>query len=231
MERPIAKSTLQLFRAQLLEHPQMRLAFERGLELAKKTGYVRNSKPVRLALDASNILGRGLVCNTYNLISEGIRQVVNVLARARKQNPQDYARSQGPGAPLRELDQGRERGGLEDEDSRSRFRAQLVWRRPIERCGWGARCGASWRRGTRPSSGSRPDASSWPPSCSRISRSSGRRMGARRARSQFGWRRLRDLLAVLERPAIDRSALELPRRPGSPDRRAGRPRRRRISAE
>ena len=52
-----------------------------------------------------------------------------------------------------------------------------------------------------------------------------------RARSQFGWRRLRDLLAVLERPAIDRSALELPRRPGSLDRRAGRPRRRRTSAE
>jgi len=36
----------------------------------------------------------------------------------------------------------------------------------------------------------------------------------RRARERFHWQRLGDLLAVLERPAIDRSALELPRRRG-----------------
>ena len=47
----------------------------------------------------------------------------------------------------------------------------------------------------------------------------------RRARERFGWATLGDLLAVLERPAIDRSALELPRRPG-PDVRPARPRRR-----
>ncbi|HXM58553.1 MAG TPA: 3'-5' exonuclease [Candidatus Dormibacteraeota bacterium] len=35
-----------------------------------------------------------------------------------------------------------------------------------------------------------------------------------RARERFQWRCLGDLLAVLERPAIDRSALELPRRRG-----------------
>jgi DNA polymerase III epsilon subunit-like protein len=37
----------------------------------------------------------------------------------------------------------------------------------------------------------------------------------RRASDRFGWRTLGDLLAVLERPEIDRSALELRRRPGS----------------
>ena len=36
----------------------------------------------------------------------------------------------------------------------------------------------------------------------------------RRARERFRWETLGDLLAVLERPAIDRSALELPRRRG-----------------
>ena len=55
-----------------------------------------------------------------------------------------------------------------------------------------------------------------------------------RAGSQFGWRRLRDLLAVLERPAIDRSALELPRRrrissPANGEGRVGRPARRERS--
>jgi DNA polymerase III subunit epsilon len=47
----------------------------------------------------------------------------------------------------------------------------------------------------------------------------------RRAREQFGWTRLGDLLDVLVRPDIDRSALELPRR-GVPVQRSGRPRRR-----
>ena len=45
-----------------------------------------------------------------------------------------------------------------------------------------------------------------------------------RARGQFNWETLGDLLAVLERPAIDRSALELPRRRG-PNPLPGRPRR------
>jgi len=49
-----------------------------------------------------------------------------------------------------------------------------------------------------------------------------------RARPQFDWRTLGDLSGVLERPAIDRSALETPRRRRSPDRRAGRPRRPRV---
>jgi DNA polymerase III alpha subunit (gram-positive type) len=43
----------------------------------------------------------------------------------------------------------------------------------------------------------------------------------RRARDQFGWRTVGDLLAVLVRPDIDRSALELPRG-GAPGRRPGR---------
>ena len=126
MERPFAKSTLQLFRAQLLVHPQMRLAFERSLELAKKTGYVRNSKPVRLAMDTSQILGRGAVKDTYNLISEGIRQVLRALARVKKQKPQDYARSQGLGRHFGSSIKGESEVDWEDEDSRSRFLTELV---------------------------------------------------------------------------------------------------------
>lgn len=126
MERPFAKSTLQLFRAQLLVHPQMRLAFERSLELAKKTGYVRNSKPVRLALDTSNILGRGAVRDTYNLISEGIRQVVMALARVKGQKAQDYAGNQGLGRHFGSSIKGESEVDWEDEASRSRFLTELV---------------------------------------------------------------------------------------------------------
>ena len=58
-----------------------------------------------------------------------------------------------------------------------------------------------------------------------------------RARPRSGWRTLGDLMGVLERPAIDRSALELPRRgavpadgPAGPARRVRRPRGRRSTA-
>jgi DNA polymerase-3 subunit epsilon len=48
----------------------------------------------------------------------------------------------------------------------------------------------------------------------------------RRARERFHWEVLRDLLGVLERPAIDRSRLELPRRRPQPGEAPQRPRRR-----
>jgi DNA polymerase III alpha subunit (gram-positive type) len=55
----------------------------------------------------------------------------------------------------------------------------------------------------------------------------------RRARDQFGWRTLGELLAVLDRPAIDRSRLEPPRRGAAPrpTGRSGRPRRRERSPQ
>ena len=163
----------------MLVHSQMRLAFERSLELAKKAGYVRNSKPVRLAMDTSQILGRGAVKDTYNLISEGIRQVLRALARVKKQKPQDYARSQGLGRHFGSSIKGESEVAWEDEDSRSRFLAELV-----AEAHRALRLACEVRNeleaGSRRSSGSRPAASSWPPSCSRIWRSSGRRMGARR---------------------------------------------------
>src|SRR3990170_5552807 len=40
-ERPFAKSTLQLFRAQLILHERVRSVFRRSLEFARQTGYVK----------------------------------------------------------------------------------------------------------------------------------------------------------------------------------------------
>jgi hypothetical protein len=80
-ERPFAKSTLQLFRAQLLIHDQARQVFIRSLEYAKAQGFLRNRK-MKAALDTTHILGRGAAQDTYNLIAEGIRQLSRELARA-----------------------------------------------------------------------------------------------------------------------------------------------------
>ena len=69
--RPFAKSTLQLFRSQLVLHQQAQGIFRRSLELARQAGYLRGRK-MRAVLDTTVIFGRGAVEDTYNLIAEGI---------------------------------------------------------------------------------------------------------------------------------------------------------------
>jgi len=54
--------------------------FERSLALAKQRGALRVSLPLKVALDTTNILGRGAVKDTYNLLADGMRQVPRVLA-------------------------------------------------------------------------------------------------------------------------------------------------------
>jgi len=126
VERPFAKSTLQLFRAQLLANQKMRVPFERSLELGRRQGLVRASRAAKLALDTSNILGRGAVRDTYNLISDGIRQVLTALAKVKGQKPPDYARDQGLGRHFESSIKGASKVDWDDEKSRSEFLAGLV---------------------------------------------------------------------------------------------------------
>ena len=81
LEKPFTKSTLQLFRAHLLIHEKARLPFERSLEMARKTGYWRSSGRLRAVIDSTNILGRGAVRDTYNLIGDGIVGVARILSK------------------------------------------------------------------------------------------------------------------------------------------------------
>ena len=93
-ERPFAKSTLQLFRAQLVLHDEMRAIFQRSLDLARRTGYLRKRK-IKVALDTSNVLGKGAVKDTYNLLSDGIVKLARTLAAGAGEAPQAWARQQG----------------------------------------------------------------------------------------------------------------------------------------
>ena len=77
---PFAKSTLQLFRAQLVVHDEARKLFQKSLMLAQRQGYVARNRKLRLALDTTNILGRGAVKDTYNLLADGIVLVLRQLA-------------------------------------------------------------------------------------------------------------------------------------------------------
>jgi transposase len=76
-DRPFAKSTLQEFRAQLVVHAEQGAIFRRSLDLAKRRGRLKGT--LRLALDTTNILGRGAVKDTYNLLADGIVLVLRAL--------------------------------------------------------------------------------------------------------------------------------------------------------
>lgn|GEM_PF-6716570 len=78
-ERPFAKSTLQLFRARLILHDKARAVFQHSLQFARKTGYAKDRR-MKAALNTSQILGRGAVKDTSNLVADGIIQVVRAVA-------------------------------------------------------------------------------------------------------------------------------------------------------
>ena len=93
-DRPFAKSTLQVFRAGLILHDKVREVFERSLQLARESGYLKG-KRMKVALDTTNILGRGALKDTYNLLSDGIVRLVRALAQLRGISVGEWAKSQG----------------------------------------------------------------------------------------------------------------------------------------
>ncbi len=79
-DRPFAKSTLQVFRAQLILHDKVRGVFEQSLRLARERGYLKGKGGMRVAMDTTYILGRGAVKDTYNLLADGIVKLMRALA-------------------------------------------------------------------------------------------------------------------------------------------------------
>ena len=99
--RPFAKSTLQEFRAQLIVHEQAAVIFQQSLALAKRRGKFRTkrgqARKLTVALDTTNILGRGAVKDTYNLLADGIVKLGRVLARLAGESRAAWAERQGFG--------------------------------------------------------------------------------------------------------------------------------------
>jgi hypothetical protein len=131
--RPFAKSTLQEFRAQLILHDQTRALFQRSLEMAKRRGVWKKGKApderqhIKLALDTTYILGRGAVRDTYNLLADGIVQVLRGLARLVGCELQEVAEELGCARYI----QGPSLKGQADVDwtdpqARQRFLAEIV---------------------------------------------------------------------------------------------------------
>jgi len=93
-ERPFAKSTLQLFRAQLVIHEEAQSLFRQSLQYARQQGYLRSRK-LRVALDTTAIFGRGAVEDTYNLIGHGIRHLCEALAEGAGETPEAWSAARG----------------------------------------------------------------------------------------------------------------------------------------
>ena len=94
-ERPFAKSTFQVFRAQLILHDKVREVFEQSLRLAREQGYLKRGRGMRVALDTTYILGRGAVKDTYNLLADGVVKLMRALASVEEVPLQDWAEAHG----------------------------------------------------------------------------------------------------------------------------------------
>lgn len=93
-ERPFAKSTLQLFRSQLVVHEKARAILARSIAHARSRGLL-GGRGMKLATDTTAILGRGAVRDAYNLIGDGVRLLIRALAEREGAKPEDFAAEHG----------------------------------------------------------------------------------------------------------------------------------------
>jgi len=125
--RPFAKSTLQEFRAQLVVHEEQGKLFQQSLELAKRQGQFKNGQTLRLALDTTNILGRGAVKDTYNLLADGIMLVLRALAKQTRSTVTAYGKATGFGRYVTGSSlKGQAAIDWDNSDERRRFLAGIV---------------------------------------------------------------------------------------------------------
>jgi len=125
-ERLFAKSTLQLFRAQLILHEKAGAIFKHSLEYARDTGYLKGRK-MKVALDTTFILGRGAVKDTYNLLTDGIKKLIWTLSkRIERIKPTVWARDHGFGRYFGSSIKGQAEIDWDDEEARRAFLQAIV---------------------------------------------------------------------------------------------------------
>ena len=124
-DRPFAKSTLQVFRAQLILHDKVREVFESSLRLARESGYLKK-RSMKVALDTTNILGRGAVRDTFNLLADGVVKLLRALAAVEKITVKEWAKAQGYGRYLASSIKGEAAIDWSDKRARTALLAGIV---------------------------------------------------------------------------------------------------------
>ena len=124
-DRPFAKSTLQMFRAQLILHDKVREVFEQSRRLARQSGYLKK-RGMRVALDTTYILGRGAVKDTYNLLADGIVKLLRALAAVANIAVGEWAEAQGYARYLGSSIKGEAAIDWSDRKARRKLLAEIV---------------------------------------------------------------------------------------------------------
>ncbi len=93
-DRPFAKSTLQVCRAQLILRDRVREVVESSLRLDRESGYLKK-RSMRVALDTTNIPGRGVVKDTYNLLADGMVKLLRAQAQVEGISVGKWAQARG----------------------------------------------------------------------------------------------------------------------------------------
>ena len=124
-ERPFAKSTLQVFRAQLILHGKVREVFESSLRLARESGYLKG-RGMKVALDTTNILGRGAVRDTYNLLADGTIKLLRALSQVEGISVEKWAKAQGYGRYLASSIKGEAAIDWSDRKARTALLTKIV---------------------------------------------------------------------------------------------------------
>ena len=120
-----AKSTLQLFRAHLILHDEIRRLFQASIQEAKRTGLLRGQS-LRVALDTKPITGRGAVLDTYNLLAGGIRKLAEALARSENQKLAPWLCAHGLTRFAEPSIKGASELDWSDPQSRDQFLSEIV---------------------------------------------------------------------------------------------------------
>ncbi len=95
-EKLCAKSTLQLFRAKLILHDEYQQLFQASIEACRKGGLLKRQK-LEVAVDTTPVFGRGAVKDTFNLISDQIRNVVHEVVKLKGYDLDDLVAKEGLG--------------------------------------------------------------------------------------------------------------------------------------
>lgn len=120
-----AKSTLQMFRAQLMIHPEIERFIQKSLEEARRQGLLKGQH-LAAAVDTKPMLGRGAAEDTYNLLASGMRQLARAVAGSRGQLWEHFLAENGLSALAGPSIKGAADLDWSDEEARREFLQGLV---------------------------------------------------------------------------------------------------------
>ena len=120
-----AKSTLQLFRAKLVLHERYGELFEKSVQACRKAGLLKR-RQLEVAIDTTPVLGRGAVKDTFNLVSDQIRVVIQEVCALKCWEQEALVAEHGLGRHFGSSFKGSVELDWSDEAQRRALVAQLV---------------------------------------------------------------------------------------------------------